>query len=157
MTALTKWTSLQAFLDVIPRLAESRKKMLKHLIDYVDRHGEAPTARELDREIDTSLNCITPLLAQLREYNAVHNPESRRCAVTNQTAVTWLPGPPPGGELVADPKKVALLKVAERIKKLLSVAPSLSRDRKTCIHILGITEKKFDKAMKQGFDEGIFP
>lgn len=111
----TRWTSIEAYLTILPDLDGLRKQVLHWLIMYWNTHRRDPTARELAawvnlRGFDQSADLIRKVGRRLPELadklNVVHRATERTCADTGRMATTWALGPEPGTKVGRPPKKL---------------------------------------------------
>lgn len=100
-TRATELTSVEAYREIDPTLAQRERAVLLGLERYHQRRGIWPTAYELYEFMREAaiggvrdLNSVRPRLTALKAQAIVFNaPGRRRCGVTGKAALTWcLPG-----------------------------------------------------------------
>lgn len=102
-TALSHWTSMNAFRSILPVITQKQNEVLTALIEFTVQRGKPPTAMELTKFMGRSQrDTVLPRLNELRqERNACHHLDRRKCESTGNPAVTWGLGPEPGKTLDA--------------------------------------------------------
>ncbi|KKN96666.1 hypothetical protein LCGC14_0163100 [marine sediment metagenome] len=101
---MVKPTSIEAYRKLLPNLSDLCTRVLGYLIKYMDEGRTPPTANELgfymkQSGVEDPYNDAHKRLPDLANtWNAVHQGKTRVCTRSklNNTAITWILGPPPG-------------------------------------------------------------
>lgn len=86
MKTFIQTTSLQAYSSIKNELVGKRKKVLEQLY-----YMTSASNTELAEALDWPINCVTPRVKELRERYLVRELCKRKCSVTNQTVIEWIP------------------------------------------------------------------
>jgi len=81
-------TSLEAYLEVKPRLGEKQKEVYR-LLKNATRVGFDMTNMEIAQALRWSINRVTPRVYELREKGLVVLSQKRQCSVTGRRAMAW--------------------------------------------------------------------
>ncbi len=81
-------TSLEAYLEIKPKLAEKQKEVYR-LLEKATRAGFDMTNMEIARALNWSINCVTPRVYELRHAGLVVLSQRRECSVTGRRAMAW--------------------------------------------------------------------
>lgn len=85
MQTIVRDTSLRSYRnDALPNLGE-RQQVVYHILEGVYNM----TNSEIARQLDWSINKVTPRVFELREKGLVFEDEKRTCNVTGRTAYAW--------------------------------------------------------------------
>ncbi|RLC88031.1 MAG: hypothetical protein DRJ03_03975 [Chloroflexi bacterium] len=81
-------TSLEAYLEVKPRLGEKQKEVYR-LLKNATRVGFDMTNMEIAQALKWSINRVTPRVYELRQSGLVVLSQKRKCGVTGRRAMAW--------------------------------------------------------------------
>ena len=81
-------TSLEAYLEVKPRLGEKQKEVYR-LLKNATRMGFDMTNMEIAQALRWSINRVTPRVYELRQAGLVVLSRKRKCSVTGRRAMAW--------------------------------------------------------------------
>ena len=81
-------TSLEAYLEVKPRLGEKQKEVYR-LLKNATRVGFDMTNMEIAQALKWSINRVTPRVYELRQAGLVVLSQKRLCSVTGRRAMAW--------------------------------------------------------------------
>jgi len=81
-------TSLEAYLEVKPRLGEKQKEVYR-LLKNATRVGFDMTNMEIAQALKWSINRVTPRVYELRQAGLVVLSRKRKCGVTGRRAMAW--------------------------------------------------------------------
>lgn len=84
----TTETSKNALKEIKGKL-EIRQETVMKAIKEIEEKQEPPTNMEIAQHLKWSINRITPRVLELRKKGKLRLKETRKCKVTNRTAMTW--------------------------------------------------------------------
>lgn len=78
-------TSLEAYWDIEPKLANRQRQVLEYLV----RYPLGRTNNEIANGMDLPINQVTPRIFELRKKRLVAEFGKRCCAITGRIALAW--------------------------------------------------------------------